>query len=125
MSDELDDAVSLAIKGTLDAVLTMLVTNLVERQALLELEAEVQGFSAASVTACVIHAEATCIALGFASNDLLVGGSGIRALVHEAANDANLAWHDAGWPASRPRQAAEIGAAASRAILQTLLPPSP
>lgn len=119
------DAVDLAIKATLDSMLEMLVRNMLERQALLELASIDSAHSAQSQLACVIHSEASCIALGLEPDELLVASSGLRTIVLEAMHEADVRWERTGWPASRRVRAAEVGAAAARAILPAILTSTP
>ena len=125
IQQRISDAVGNAIKSTLDALLEMLLSNLLERQALLELDCIASGHSAQSQLACVIHSEASCLALGLEPAELLVASSGLRYVVTEAILEADVRWERTGWPADHGRRAIEVGAAAARVLLPSILPSTP
>lgn len=125
IQQRISDAVGNAIKTTLDALLEMLLSNLLERQALLELESIESDHSAQSQLACVVHSEACCIALGLEPVDLLTASSGLRHVVTEAILEADVRWERTGWPASYGQRAAEVGAAATRVLLPAILTSTP
>lgn len=125
VQQRINTAVTDAITFTLNAFLEMMLSTLLERQALLELASIEADYSAQSQLACVIHSEASCLALGLEPAELLTASSGLRLVVTEAIEEADARWELTGWPADHGRRAVEVGAAATRVLLPAILPSTP